>query len=227
MADWEALKAAAAVRALDLVRPGMLLGLGTGSTVRYFIEELGARVRDGLDVRGVPTSHATTELARAVGIPIVEDEAGIIDLAVDGADEIDPEMRVVKGRGGALTREKLVASVARRFVVVADDSKLVDQLGVGPLRVEVLPFLWRHTAARIERLGVSWDLHEEAGAPFRSDNGNLILDVQFPQGIADPEAMADRLKGITGVVEHGLFLGMAHACILAGDHGVHLMGSLE
>lgn len=227
MVDVEGLKAEAAERALTLVRPGMVIGLGTGSTARYFIEGLGRLVRQGTRVRAVATSHATAELAATVGIASSDDLDAPIDLVVDGADEIDPRLRLIKGRGGALTREKLVAVAGRKVVIVADDSKLVEQLGRGPLPVEVLPFLWHLTARRLEQLGASYNPRGEPSDPFVTDNGNLILDLSFAGGIADPEALDIELKRTPGVVEHGLFLGLAHACIIAGVDGVHVMGSLD
>src|SRR6266566_7917207 len=151
-------KQAAAEKALELVQDGMLLGLGSGSTSRYFTEGVGRLVSEGMKVRGVPTSRATAELAAQMGIPIVTELVGPIDLAVDGADEVDPSLNLIKGRGGALFREKLVAAAAKRFVVVVDESKLVKQLGVGVLPVEVLPFLWRKTAERLIALGASLTL---------------------------------------------------------------------
>src|SRR5205823_4489022 len=178
---------------------------------------LGRLVAQGLDVQAVPSSRATADLATALGIPTTEDVAAPIDLAVDGADEIVPQLRLIKGRGGASTREKLVAAAARAFVVIADDSKLVPHLGRGLLPVEVLPFLWRHTARRLEKLGARPQLRPGADAPFATDNGNLILDLSFPECIADPVALDAQLSQTVGVVGHGLFINMARACIIAGD----------
>src|SRR6476646_7599464 len=155
----------------------MLLGLGSGSTAKYFTEGVGRLVADGMKLRAVPTSRATAELAAENGIPIVTELVGQIDLAVDGADEVDPALNLIKGRGGALFREKLVASAARRFVVVVDESKLVKRLGVGVLPCEVLPFLWRSTAERLTALGVSLVVRGGEETPYVTDNGNLILDL--------------------------------------------------
>src|SRR5437660_388556 len=166
----------------------MLLGLGSGSTVRYFTEGVGRLVAGGMKVRGVPTSRATAELALSNGIQIVTEFVGQIDLAVDGADEVGPDLNLIKGRGGALFREKIVAAAAKRFVVVADESKLVRQLGVGVVPVEVLPFLWRTTADRLIGLGASLTVRGGEEAPFTTDNGNLVLDLTFENGIADPAA---------------------------------------
>jgi ribose 5-phosphate isomerase A len=219
------LKQAAADKALELVQDGMLVGLGSGSTARYFTEGVGRLVAGGMTVRGVPTSRATAELAAELGIPIVTELIGQIDLAVDGADEVDPALNLIKGRGGAMAREKLVAAAAKRFVVVVDDSKLVKQLGVGVLPVEVLPFLWRSTAERLAALGVSLVVRGGEETPFVTDNGNLILDVTVEGGIKDPAAFGVELKKITGVVEHGLFVGMTDTVIVAGPDGPKAIGT--
>jgi ribose 5-phosphate isomerase A len=224
LAEEDALKRAAAEKALELVRDGMLLGLGSGTTVRYFTEGVGRLVAGGMRVRGVPTSRETAELAAAYGIPIVTELVGDIDLAVDGADEADRDLNLIKGRGGALFREKLVAAASKRFVVVVDESKLVKQLGAGVLPVEVLPFLWRTTAERLAALGASLTVRGGEDAPYVTDNGNLILDLVFEGGIADPQAMATSLKITIGVVEHGLFVGMTDSCIVAGADGARMMG---
>ena len=227
MADQEALKRAAAEKALELVRDGMLLGLGSGSTVRYFTEGVGRLVAGGMKVRGVPSSRRTAELALSNGIPIVTELVGPIDLAVDGADEVDPDLNLIKGRGGALFREKIVAASAKRFVVVADESKLVRQLGVGVVPVEVLPFLWRTTAERLIGLGASLTVRGGEEAPFITDNGNLVLDLTFEDGIADPAATAQSLKLTTGVAETGLFVGMTDTCIVAGPDGPRVLGGTK
>jgi len=176
-------KQAAAEKALELVSDGMLIGLGSGSTATLFVEGVGRLVAEGMKVRGVPSSRATAELAASLGIQIVTELIGPIDLTVDGADEVDPALNLVKGRGGALFREKLVAAASRRFVVVVDESKQVKQLGVGVLPVEVLPFLWRSTAERIAALGVSLVMRGGEETPYVTDNGNLILDLTIEGGI--------------------------------------------
>ena len=224
LADQDELKKAAAEKALELVRDGMLLGLGSGSTVRYFTEGVGRLVAGGMRLRGVPTSRATAELAATHGIPVVEDLVGSIDLAVDGADEVDGDLRLIKGQGGALFREKLVAAAAKRFVVVVDESKLVKRLGVGVLPVEVLPFLWRTTAGRLIALGASLTVRGGEEAPFITDNGNLILDLQFEGGIDGVERLGKDLNDTLGVVEHGLFVGMTDTCIVAGADGPRVIG---
>jgi len=218
------LKRAAAEKALELVQDGMLIGLGTGSTARHFTEGLGRLVAEGTKVRAVPTSRETAELAAGLGIPIVTELVGQIDLAVDGADEVDPALDLIKGRGGALMREKLVASVAKRFVVVVDESKLVKELGVGVLPVEVMPFLWRSTAERLLALGVSLVVRGGEETPFVTDNGNVILDLTVEGGIRDPRAFGEALKLVTGVVEHGLFVGLTDTVIVAGPDGPKAIG---
>lgn len=221
--DATALKRLAGERAGDLVEDGMALGLGTGSTVYWTIERLGARVRGGLRVRGVPTSRRTEEQARRLGIPLVElDEAGELDLAIDGADEVGPGLALIKGGGGALLREKLVAAAARRFVVVADESKLVERLGRFPLPVEVVPFGWETTARRVAATGCRPALRRAGAEPYRTDNGNYVLDCAYG-AIAEPARLADELKLLPGVVEHGLFVGMAEAVVLGRADGVEIL----
>lgn len=217
-------KRAAAEKAVELVQDGMLVGLGTGSTARYFTEGVARLVADGMTVRGVPTSRATAELAASLGIPIVTELIGQIDLAVDGADEVDPALNLIKGAGGAMTREKLVAASSKRFVVVVDESKLVKRLGVGVLPVEVLPFLWRSTAERLLAIGVSLVVRGGEDAPYVTDNGNLVLDLTFEGGISNAAAFDGELKRITGVVEHGLFVGMTDTVIVAGAEGPRAIG---
>ncbi len=212
----DALKRAAAEKALELVQDGMLLGLGSGSTARYFTEGVGRLVASGMKLRCVPSSRATAELAAELGIPIVQELLGAIDLAVDGADEVDPNLNLIKGRGGALFREKIVAAASKRFVVVVDESKLVKHLGVDALPVEVSPFLWRTTAERLIALGSS--------LTFITDNGNLILDLTFDGGIDSPVGLATAIKVTPGVVEHGLFVEMTDTCIVAGPAGPRMLG---
>ena len=222
-AEVEAQKRAAAERALQLVKPGTSVGLGTGSTARYFIEGLAARVRHGLTVQAVVTSLESRALAEAGGIPITERADGSLDLAVDGADEIDPAVNCVKGRGGALLREKIVAHASRRFVLIADETKLVGRLGRGPVPIEVLPFLWEATSRSIESLGGRPELRMAPGGPFTTDNGNLVLDTSF--GTVDA-ALGVALHAIPGVIEHGLFFGMAGAAIVGSATGVRVLGEL-
>ena len=222
-AEVEAQKQAAAERALALVKPGTIVGLGTGSTSRYFIDGLAARVRGGLKVQAVATSLETRAQAEAGGIPITEKVDGSLDLAVDGADEIDPAVNCVKGRGGALLREKVVAHASRRFVLIADETKLVGRLGRGPVPIEILPFLWEATRRSIESLGGRPELRMAPGGPFKTDNGNLVLDTSF--GAVDA-ALGVALRAIPGVIEHGLFFGMARAAIVGSATGVRILGEL-
>jgi ribose 5-phosphate isomerase A len=222
-AEVESHKRAAAERALELVRPGTIVGLGTGSTARYFIDGLARRVREGLRVRAIATSVESRSQAEAGGIPITDRIDTELDLAVDGADEIDPAVNCIKGRGGALLREKIVAHASRRFVLVADDSKLVGRLGRGPVPIEVLPFLWEATSRSIESLGGRPELRLAAGEPARTDNGNLVLDTSF--GVVDT-GLGLALHAIPGVIEHGLFFGMAKGAIIGSAAGIRVIGEL-
>jgi ribose 5-phosphate isomerase A len=213
-------------KAAEFVEDGMRVGLGTGTTAYWLVERLGERVREeGLRVRCVPTSRRTEEQARSLGIPLVTlGEAGGLDLAIDGADEIGPGLALVKGGGGALLREKLVASAARRFVVIADRAKLVGVLGRFPLPVEVVRFGWELTARRVSAVtGVEPVLRRDAdGAPFVTDNGNFILDCRCGE-IPDPARTERELKSLTGVVESGLFVGLAHLAVVADETGVEVI----
>ena len=220
------LKRLAAARALELVQDGMVLGLGTGSTAAHFIAGAGRLAAAGMRLTAVPTSIATARQAKAAGLVLVDDPPAAIDLAVDGADEIDGSLSLIKGRGGALLREKLVAVAAERFVVIADSSKLVSRLGRGTLPVEVSPFLWRRTAMRLAALGAAWELRGGEAAPARTDNGNLIVDLLFAGGLADPAGLATSIAQVPGVMESGLFVGLAAACIIASEEGVTVLGSL-
>jgi ribose 5-phosphate isomerase A len=212
-------------RAAALVEDGMRVGLGTGTTARWLVERLAERVREGLKVRCVPTSRQTEEQARSLGVPLVTlGEAGGLDIAIDGADEIGPGLALIKGGGGALLREKLVAAAARRFVVIADSSKRVEVLGRFPLPVEVVQFGWELTARRVSDVtGVEPALRRGAnGEPFVTDNGNYILDCRCEQ-IPDPARWERELKSLTGVVESGLFVGLAHSAIVATDADVEVI----
>jgi len=217
-------KRAAAGKALELVQDGMLVGLGSGTTSRFFVEGVGRMVAGGARIRGVPTSRETAELAAQLGIPIVTELVGQIDLAVDGADEVDGSLNLIKGRGGALFREKLVAAAAKRFVVVVDESKMVEKLGQGVLPVEVLPFLWRTTAERLLGLGVTLVLRGGEETPYVTDNGNVILDLSIDGGVKDAAGLATVLKQVLGVVEHGLFIDMTDTVIAAGPEGPRAIG---
>ncbi|MBN9048144.1 MAG: ribose-5-phosphate isomerase RpiA [Rhizobiales bacterium] len=227
MTDADTYKRAAAARAVELVSDGMRLGLGTGSTARPFVELLGERVRAGLNVVGVPTSEATREIALRVGVPLTTlDETPELDLTVDGADEIGPDLALIKGGGGALLREKIVAAASRRMVVIADQTKWVETLGRFPLPIEVNPFGLAATRQAIARViadcGLAGPMTVRSGAgghPFVTDGGHWIVDAALGR-IPDPKMLADRLLAVPGVVEHGLFVGLASMAILAGPGGV-------
>lgn len=219
----EALKQEAAIRAAALVESGMRVGLGTGSTAKYAILELGRRLRDGelTNIVGVPTSDASDALAREQGIEIVELGTLELDLAIDGADEIDPQLDLIKGLGGALTREKLVELRARRLVIIADDAKLVARLGEkSALPIEVVRFGHHSTLQRLADLGATGKLREQGGQAYVTDNGNYIFDARFGDALPNPAELDERLKLTPGVVEHGLFLGMAAQAFVAGGDGV-------
>lgn len=202
------------------VKPGMIVGLGTGSTASAFVTALGQRVAEGLRVTGIPTSLETEALARELGIPLTDLNAvDTVDLCIDGADEIDPALNVVKGRGGALLFEKLVARRADRYIIIATDEKLVDRLGTRlPLPVEIVPLGWKHTARELERLDLEPVLRMAGDAPFVSDGGHYIVDCQTG-GIDDPRALAARIKAVTGVVDHGLFIGMVDLAMTVDADG--------
>jgi ribose 5-phosphate isomerase A len=226
----EAYKRAAAARAVEFVRPGMRLGLGTGSTAQAFVELLAQRVKAGLDVVAVPTSEATRALATKLGIALTTlDETPELDLTVDGADEIGPDLALIKGGGGALLREKIVASASATMVVIADASKLVAALGHFPLPVEIAPFGATATRRAVEAAAAAAGCPGPAklrlaqnGHAFVTDGGHWLLDAQL-QRIADPQALAVRLAAVPGVMEHGLFIGLARTAIVAGPDGVRLI----
>jgi ribose 5-phosphate isomerase A len=212
-------KQAAARAAAALVESGSIVGLGSGSTATYAIRFLGERVRDGLKIVGIPTSQKTKQLAEELGIPLATlDQHPQIDIDIDGADEIDPQLNLIKGGGGALLREKIIASASRRFIVVGDSSKQVEHLGKFPLPVEVIPFAQSLIAKRISVLGAQVSLRG-GGNPFVTDEGHHILDCTFGD-IADPATLAVKLHAIPGVVEHGLFIGMAEIALIGKDGGV-------
>ena len=230
MLKTEDLKERAARAALDLVEDGMQLGLGTGSTAARFVKAVGERVAQGLRVLCVPSSEITRVQAEGLGIPLTTlDETPRLDLTVDGADEIDDQLRLIKGGGGALLREKIVATASDRMVVIADDSKLVARLGTHPLPVEVVSFGLLANMSLIEAIAVETGCHGEiklrpgtGDAPFVTDQGNLIVDCAFG-AIPEPEVLAFALKRIPGVVEHGLFLGIVDLAIVAGSDGVKML----
>ena len=209
-------KEAAARASLEYIKDGHVVGLGTGSTAAYFIKLLGEKVKNGLRIRGIPTSVRSEELARSLGIPVITlDDSQEIDVTVDGADEVDPELRLIKGGGGAALREKIVASATKQLVIVADASKRVQRLGKFPLPVEVIRFAQPLVAKRIAALGASVQLRRNAdGTPYVTDENNHILDCRFGE-IRDPDHLARKLSDMPGVVEHGLFIGMASVALIA------------
>jgi ribose 5-phosphate isomerase A len=227
-------KRAAAARALEMVEDGMTLGLGTGSTAGWFVRLLSERIRrEGLDVSGVATSSATVWLAQELGVPLLRlEDAARIDLTVDGADEIDDRLNLIKGGGAALLQEKIVAAASQRMVVIADDSKLVHRLGAFPLPVEVVRFGWTVTRRAVAELlagmdvdGTGVDVRTGKDGPLVTDEGHLILDLHLGR-IGDPPALAAALNAIPGVVEHGLFIGMANAVVLGrADGGTEVLRS--
>ena len=216
-------KAQAAHKAVDYIQDGQILGLGTGSTVHHFLTALGKRVQHGLRVRGVPTSQATATYATQLGIPLLDnDEPWDIDIAVDGADQVDPQLNLIKGGGGALLREKIVARAAGQFIVIVDQAKQRPHLGLPfPLPVEILSFGWRTTQQHLEKMGWSAPRREQAGQPFVTDNGHYIFDVQIPD-IVDPASLESSLLNLPGVIECGLFVQMASLVITGTDQGIRL-----
>ena len=211
--------------AAELVVDGNIVGLGTGSTAYFSVVALGERVKAGLKIVGIPTSVATEELASAVGIPLSTlDQHPEIDITIDGADEVDPQLRLIKGGGGALLREKIIATASKKMVVVADSSKLVPALGKFPLPVEIIPFARTVLEKKIAALGASCKLRSRTdGAPFVTDEGHHILDCSFGK-IADPPALARTLSDMPGVVEHGLFIGIAKLAIIGKKSSVIEVG---
>ncbi|MFA5951069.1 MAG: ribose-5-phosphate isomerase RpiA [Hyphomicrobium sp.] len=226
----DSMKIAAAERALAYVEPKMRLGLGTGSTAAKFVDLLGKRVKGGLNVLCVPTSEATRVQAQRLGIPLTTlDDTPLLDLTIDGADELDGELRLIKGGGGALLREKIVATASDRMIVIADAAKRVGMLGAFPLPVEVVRFGVTATRNMIEMLAADSGCRGEIrmrlgfdGQPFVTDGGNYIFDCAFGR-IEDPESLDEALKFIPGVVENGLFLGIADAAIIGGPDGVAVL----
>jgi ribose 5-phosphate isomerase A len=220
--DLDRLKQAAARKAVEFVRDGMVVGLGTGSTAKHMVIALGEKVRAGMQLRGVPTSHDTAALARSCGIPLIEtDNRWEIDVAIDGADQVDPDFNLIKGGGGALLKEKIVAASARQFIVLVDYTKQVPVLGKSfPLPVEVVQFGWGSTARAIETLTRSRAvLRERGGAPFITEAGNLILDIHIAR-IDRPRELEAALNEIPGIVETGLFVDRTNILIVGTPEGV-------
>lgn len=222
-------KKAAALAAVAHISSGMKLGLGTGSTAKHFVDAVGEKVKQGWGLICVPTSEATRKQAESLGIRLTTlDETPVLDVTVDGTDEIDGELRLIKGGGGALLREKIVASSSRKMIIIADDSKKVAVLGKFPLPVEVVPFGLKATGSKIDQ-AFAWsgnkgpmNLRMRDGKPYVTDNGNVILDCALDR-IANPEKLAAALSSIPGVVEHGLFIGMASLALIATATGVETL----
>ncbi|XP_044492616.1 probable ribose-5-phosphate isomerase 2 [Mangifera indica] len=225
------LKKIAAYKAVEFVESGMVIGLGTGSTAKHAVDRIAELLHQGKlkNIVGIPTSEKTHEQAVSLGIPLSDlDSYPVLDLAIDGADEVDPFLNLVKGRGGSLLREKMVESVCKKFVVIVDESKLVSHLGGSGLAmpVEVVPFCWKFTAKRLQKLfedyGCAAKLRTclEKNQPFVTDNGNYIVDLYFKKDIGDLKVASDAILRLAGVVEHGMFLDMATTVIVAGELGV-------
>jgi len=217
-------KAAAAAHAVTLVQDGMRVGLGTGSTAAYAVKGIGARVRQGLKITAIATSERTRVLAESEGIAVTDfTKCAELDITIDGADEADRKLRLIKGGGGALLREKIVASVSKRVVIIADSAKLVGKLGKFPLPVEVVKFAWPVVAARLRALGAESKLRVASdGKTFVTDEGNWILDAAFG-AIEKPEEVAQTLSTTPGVVEHGLFIGLATTLVIARGDAVEVI----
>ncbi len=213
-------KQAAAAAAVEYIKNGMVVGLGTGSTAAKMVDLVGEKVKNGLEIIAVPTSEATAKQARSLGIKVVGfEEVKIIDLTIDGTDEVDPDMRLIKGGGGAHLREKIVASLSDQMIVIAENKKMVDQLGAFKLPVEVIPFAAEALIPKMEALGCEPSLRMKDGKHFHTDEGNLIIDCAFGQ-IENPEDLALTLSLMPGVVEHGLFIDFADIVLIGTEGGV-------
>lgn len=213
-------KAAAGYAAADLIESGMRIGIGTGSTAYYFIERLIQRCRDGLQIKAIATSEKSLALAKEGNIPIADIESITeLDLAIDGADEIDKQRRMIKGGGGALLREKIVATTASEMIVIVDETKLVNQLGAFPLPVEILPYCYQATIAKLARLDFSGELRFSQGKPYITDNGNYIYDISSGGTWKAPELTNVLIKSVPGVIETGFFLGIPVKVIVGSDNG--------
>lgn len=226
MSDYEAEKKLAASKSVEYIKDGMSVGLGSGSTARLFVQALGERVRQGLDIKAIPTSKKTKAQAIKEGITLTSfGEISRLDITVDGADEIDPNLNLIKGGGGALLREKIVAMATDCFIVVADSRKMVKTLGAFPLPIEVIPFGWQNVAADIRKLNAGVELRiKENGRPFRTSQRNFVLDCRF-DAIPDPVSLGAELRQIIGVVEHGLFVGLTNTAIIGREDSVEIISS--
>ena len=219
----EKLKQLSAERAVEVVQSGMIVGLGTGSTICYGLLKLGEMLRNGLDIIGIPTSKQTERIASEQGIPLSTlGKHPVVDLTIDGADEVNPNLDLIKGMGGALLREKIIAHASKRLIIIVDDSKLVEALGTkSPLPVEVLPFGWRATQLVLDQICRQSDLRCVGDVPFVSDNGNYILDCHF-DSIPDPAQTELTINNIPGVVENGLFVGRAGRVVIGTASGIQV-----
>ncbi|PAV30918.1 ribose 5-phosphate isomerase A [Virgibacillus profundi] len=208
---------------VEYIKDGMNIGLGSGSTVYWMVKKLGKLVEVGLDIKGIPSSNQTAEWAEQFGVSLTDfSHVKQLDLTIDGADEVDQDFQLIKGGGGALFREKVIAAAAKELIIIVDKSKMVTQLGKYPLPIEVLPFGWQMTANEISRLGCVPQVRKKAGGPVVTDNGNYILDCPFKL-ISNPRKLDEELKRIVGVVETGLFIGMADKIIVGDGDGIRTM----
>ncbi|EEK78756.1 Ribose-5-phosphate isomerase A [Bacillus cereus R309803] len=215
------LKQIAGEYAANFVQDGMKVGLGTGSTVYWTIQKLGQRVQEGLSIQAIPTSKETESLAQQLNIPLISlNDIQTLDLTIDGADEIDSNLQLIKGGGGALLREKIVAASSKELIIIADESKLVTHLGTFPLPVEIIPFSWKQTENKIQSLGCQTTLRLKNNDTFITDNNNMIIDCVFPNHISNPATLHEKLKMITGVVETGLFINMTSKAIIGTKNGI-------
>ena len=223
--EQEEMKKLAAEKAVEYVEDGMILGLGTGSTVEYALKKLGERVKGGLKVKGIPTSMHTRKLAKDYKIPLTSlEENPEIDLTIDGADEVASNLNLIKGGGGALTKEKIIASNSKKEIIIVDDSKVVKALGIDcPLPVEVVKFGWQSTKKALEKFGCTVELRKIMDEPFITDNSNYILDCDF-EHITEPEQMEKDINNIPGVVENGLFIGLVDEVIVGSKQGIMTLG---
>ncbi|PEJ75923.1 ribose 5-phosphate isomerase A [Bacillus wiedmannii] len=215
------LKQLAGEYATNFVKDGMKVGLGTGSTVYWLIQKLGERVKEGLSFQAVPTSKETEVLAKQLNISLISlNDVQSLDLTIDGADEIDANLQLIKGGGGALLREKIVATSSKELIIIADESKLVTHLGTFPLPIEIIPFSWKQTERKIQSLGCQTTLRLKNNETFITDNNNMIIDCIFPHNITSPTNLHTQLKMITGVVETGLFVNMTSKAIIGTKNGI-------
>ncbi|PRT05154.1 ribose-5-phosphate isomerase RpiA [Bacillus wiedmannii] len=215
------LKQLAGEYAANFVKYGMKVGLGTGSTVYWTIQKLGERVKEGLAFQAVPTSKETEVLAKQLNISLISlNDVQSLDLTIDGADEIDANLQLIKGGGGALLREKIVATSSKELIIIADESKLVTHLGTFPVPVEIIPFSWKQTERKIQSLGCQTTLRLKNNETFITDNKNMIIDCIFPRNISNPANLHTQLKMITGVVETGLFVNMTSKAIIGTENGI-------